>query len=261
MLRLPKLLMRIFAIALQRELSHRANLIAQALTTTTGIAAGAATLLIVYHHVETLAGWRLHETLVLLGAYHVVSGLFQTFVEPNLVWFAAKVLRGELDDLLLQPVPSLFMASFGRAHPWSLAEVLLGLVVVVLGVAGPGAAITVLNAAACALLLAAGVAITWAARVMLASLAFWAPGIEPTVLYSAFWQLGRYPVTIYHQLVRRFLTYVVPVAFIATIPARALTRGVDLSLLATGLGAAVVAVVLARLAWHAGLRRYTSATS
>ena len=259
--RLPKLLVRIFVIALQRELSHRTNLIVQALLTGTGIAAGAATLLIVYRHVETLAGWSLHETLVLLGAYHVVSGLFQCFVEPNLVWFAAKVLRGELDDLLLQPVPSLFMASLGTSQPWSLAEALLGLVVMALGMAGLGSAITAANAAACALLLLAGVAIAWAARVILASLAFWAPGIEPTVLYSAFWQLGRYPVTIYHTLVRRFLTYVVPVAFISTLPARALTRGAELSLLAIGLVAAVSAVVLAHLIWHAGLGRYTSATS
>ncbi len=261
MLRLPKLLVCIFVIALQRELSHRANLIVQALLTTIGIAAGVTTLLIVYRHVETLAGWRLHETLVLLGAYHVVSGLFQTFVEPNLVWFAEKVRRGELDDLLLQPVPSLFMASLGTSQPWSLGEALLGLVVMALGMAGLGGAITAGNATGCALLLLAGVAIAWAARVVLASLAFWAPGIEPTVLYSAFWQLGRYPVTIYHTFVRRFLTYVVPVAFISTIPARALTRGADLPLLVAGLVAAIGAIVLAHLIWHAGLQRYTSATS
>lgn len=74
-------------------------------------------------------------------------------------------------------------------------------------------------------MLAVGIAIAWASRVTLASLAFWAPYLTPDVLYGALWQFGRYPVGIYRQPIRFVLTYVLPVAFIATIGARPEPRG------------------------------------
>jgi ABC-2 family transporter len=88
-----------------------------------------------------------------------------------------------------------------------------------------------------------------------------AVGAEPTVLYAAFWQLGRYPVDVYHPAVRGLLTYLVPVAFISSIPAHTLTHGADPQLLTLGLGAALGLALLARVVWRRGLRRYTSATS
>jgi ABC-2 type transport system permease protein len=255
-----KLLLGIVAISIQRELAHRANLLFEALLALFGTAAGLLALRIVYTQAEALAGWRLEEAIVLLGMYQLVSGLLATFVEPNLAWFAGKVISGELDDLLLKPVPSLLMASLGGCQPWALLQVALGIVIV--GAAAPlETQITATSALSALLLLLAGAVIAWATRVLLASLAFWAPGVEPTVLYSAFWQLGRYPVDIYHPIVRGLLIYLVPVAFVGSIPARALTRGADPALLALGLAAALGAVLLAQAAWRLGLRRYTSATS
>jgi ABC-2 type transport system permease protein len=255
-----KLLLGIVAISIQRELAHRANLLFEALLALFSTAAGLLALRIVYTQAEALAGWRLEEAIVLLGMYQLVSGLLATFVEPNLAWFAGKVIGGELDDLLLKPVPSLLMASLGGCQPWALLQVALGILIV--GAAMPlETQITATNALSALLLLLAGAVIAWATRVLLASLAFWAPGVEPTVLYSAFWQLGRYPVDIYHPIVRGLLIYLVPVAFVGSIPARALTRGADPALLALGLAAALGAVLLAQAAWRLGLRRYTSATS
>lgn len=260
-MRLARLLTGIFVISVQRQLAHRANLAFEALLTATSIGAGAAAVAIVFTHAHRLAGWTLGETIILLGAFSIVSGLLQTFVEPNLAWFAAKVTSGELDDLLLQPVPSLFLASLGTCQPWALFQVALGLLVTAAGVPHLAHSLSAGGVLACALLLAAGVMIAWSYRVVLAGLAFWAPGLEPSVLYFAFWQLGRYPITIYHPALRLLLTYVIPVAFIATVPARALAHGSTPTLLLQSAAAALVATLVAGRVWTAGLRRYTSATS
>jgi len=250
-----------FALSTQRALAHRANLAAEILLTATSVAAGLATLGIVYDHTAALAGWPPAEATVLLGAFFVVSGLLRAFVEPNLSFFAGKVRDGQFDDLLLLPAPSWFLASLGTCEPLALAESLLGAGTIAAGLArlprGPSLGGVLAGGA----LLLAGLAIAWAARVLLASLAFWAPGIEPSVLYGSLWQLGRYPIGIYSPLLRRLLTSLVPVAFITTVPARALTRGADPRTLATALAFALGAVALTRLVWAAGLRRYTSATS
>lgn len=260
-MRLLRIFGRILSIAVQRKLAHRANLVFEGILTTLSVAAGIAAVAIVFTHTHSLAGWSMPEILVLLGMFQVVSGLLATFVQPNLSWFAEKVTGGQLDAILLQPVPSLFSASLGTCEPWSLYQVGLGLAVIGMGAAPLRNDLTFGDASVALVLLAAGTIIAWASRVLLACLAFWAPGVEPTVFYGALWELGRYPINIYHPLVRRLLTYVVPVAFISTIPAQALTRGVSPALLVGGVVAAAAATWLAVSAWNAGLRRYTSATS
>lgn len=106
-----------------------------------------------------------------------------------------------------------------------------------------------------------GIVITWALRMLLASLAFWAPSVELDVLYQALWQCGQYPVSIYRQPIRFALTYILPAAFISTIPASMLIHGTDLLQIATGLIVGTGAAIVVQLVWNAGLRRYTSATS
>ncbi len=261
MARLLRLFAGVFVVSGQRELAHRANLFFQMLTTASRIAAGLATLYVVYAQTERLAGWSLAEATVLLGTYQLVSGVLATFIEPNLIWFSNQVKSGKLDEVLLKPVPSILLASLGTCAPLALSQVALGLVVLGIGIDQLDRIPTLWNATGWLLMLAVGVVITWTSRLLLASLAFWAPHFELDVLYGALWQFGRYPVDIYRQPIRSVLTYVLPVAFIASIPARVLTRGEPPALLFAGFLAGIVAVVAVRSIWEAGLARYTSATS
>jgi ABC-2 type transport system permease protein len=231
------------------------------LMTATGIAAGLAALGIVYTQTRTLGGWSLGEAIVLLGTYEIVSGLLATFIEPNVAWFGEQVKSGKLDDVLLKPVSSVFLVSLGSCAPLALSQVALGVAVLGLGLHTLGTVPTPWGVAGWLVLLAVGVAITWASRVLLASVALWAPSVALDVVYGALWQFGRYPVSMYRTPVRFVLTYVLPVAFISTVPARALTRGAGPALIAVGLVIGTGAIAIVQIVWKAGLRRYTSATS
>jgi ABC-2 type transport system permease protein len=259
-MRLLRLFGAIFSLSLRRELAFRANLLFQLLMTIIGIVAGLATLEIIYTQTSTLGGWNQGEAIVLLGTFQIVSGFLSTFIEPNIVWFAGQVKDGRLDNILLQPVPSIFMVSLGTCAPLGLSQVVVGIIVVVIGLHAQGTLPAWWNLLAWLILLTDGIAITWASRVLLASLAFWAP-VELDVLYGALWQFGRYPVSIYRQPLRFLLSYVLPVAFISTLPASALTRGVSPLQIIAGVVAGVVAIIIVQLVWRIGLRRYTSATS
>ena len=260
-MRLLRLFGAIFSLSLRRELAFRANLVFEMLMTATGIASGLAALGIVYTQTDTLGGWSLGESILLLGTYQIVSGMLSTFVEPNVLWFSGQVKSGKLDDILLKPVPSIFLASLGTCAPLGLSRVAMGVVVLGIGLRELGAVLTLGGVLGWLLMLAAGLAVTWASRVLLACIAFWTPGMDLDVMYSAFWQFGRYPVSIYRQPLRFVLTYLLPVAFIATIPARVLTHGARPVLLLAGPAVGIGAVLVVGLCWNAGLRRYTSATS
>ncbi|EFH83171.1 ABC transporter permease [Ktedonobacter racemifer] len=260
-MKLLQLLGMNFSLSLRRELAFRANLVFQLLLTTLNIASGFVVLSVIYTQTQTLAGWSLGESITLLGTFQVSSGIFSTFVEPNLSWFAGQVRDGKLDHVLLQPAPSLFMVSLGKCAPFALSQVALGLLATILGIVQMGALPSWWGILSWLLLLAVGIVIAWAIRVLLASLAFWSPTAELDVFYSALWQFGRYPVDIYRQPLRFCLTYVLPFAFLATFPVSALTSHADPFLPLTGLIVSSIAYLCVTLVWRAGLRRYTSATS
>jgi ABC-2 type transport system permease protein len=261
MVRLLTLFCAGVSLSLRRLLAFRANLLFQLFTTVTGVIAGLAALAIVYARTETLGGWTLGESIVLLGTYQIMSGVLATFIEPNVQWFAGQVRSGQLDDILLKPVSSIFLVSLGSCAPLGLSAVALGFVVLGAGFGELGVAPDAWSTLSWLVTITTGVILTWASRVLLAIIALWAPALELDVVYNALWQFGRYPVTLYRQPFRFALTYVLPVAFIATIPARALIHGLPplLLVVSSAIGAAAIGVVLA--VWRAGLRRYTSATS
>jgi ABC-2 type transport system permease protein len=258
-------LLRLFgasvSLSLRRVMTFRANVFFQLCTTATGLAAELVALAIVYTHTATLGGWTLGEIIVLLGTYQILSGVRATFIEPNVQWFAGQVRNGQLDDVLLKPVPSLFLVSLGSCAPLGLTGVALGCLVVGAGLHELGGVPNLWGIASWMATISTGMILTWASRVLLAILALWAPALELDIFYGALWQFGRYPITLYRQPFRFALTYIVPVAFIATIPACALIAGAPpLLLLVSGaIGGAAIYLVI--FVWRAGLRRYTSATS
>jgi ABC-2 type transport system permease protein len=251
----------IFSLSLRRELAFRADLVFQVLMTVISLASGVAALGLVYTQTDTLGGWSLAEAIVLLGTYQIVSGILATFIEPNVTWFADQVKSGKLDEVLLKPVPSIFLVSLGSCAPLALSQVGTGIVVLGIGLGQLGTVPTPLGVVGWSALLAVGIVIAWASRVLVASLALWSPGVELDVVYRAMWQFGRYPVSLYRQPLRFVLTWVLPVAFVSTFPTLALTRGVRSILIVGGLCIGLVAIMLVRGIWNAGLRRYTSATS
>lgn len=112
-----------------------------------------------------------------------------------------------------------------------------------------------------AVLVAAATVTTWAVGMIFAGLAFWAPKIDLYSLFGNVWQLARYPADIYARPLRRVFTYVLPLAVVASAPARVLARPADALLVLGALVTTAAAVLVAILVWRTGLRRYTGASS
>ena len=75
------------------------------------------------------------------------------------------------------------------------------------------------------------------------------------------YEAGRWPTSLYPGWLRFALTFLVPVAFVTTVPAEALTGRLSPATLA---GAALLAIALAvvsRVFWRAGLKRYAGASA
>jgi ABC-2 type transport system permease protein len=73
--------------------------------------------------------------------------------------------------------------------------------------------------------------------------------------------MARYPVGVYPDWIRLVLTWIIPLGFITTVPAQALTEGLEKSLLLAAFLMAGVFFLGATAFFRAGLRRYDSASS
>ena len=257
-------LLRLFAVGFGRSaqaaLAFRINLLFDIVLAIIGLFVSLATVFVVYSRTDSLAGWTEAETYVLIGTFQLLSSLKSTFIDPNLSWFPENGIRqGKLDTYLLQPAPTLYLASLARSSPLSLIQFVLGLAIIAVGlnnhVPTPDAIL------AWALTLVAALAVTWAMGVLLACLAFWAPRLALDVFYTSAWELARYPTDIYRRPLRLALTYLFPLTLIATIPTTTLLNGPHLLVLASTSAGAALAFLLATTAWRLGLTRYTGATS
>jgi ABC-2 type transport system permease protein len=250
----------LFSLSVRRAVAFRADLLFELVVTIVGAGASVAALLVVYTRTDTLGGWGPGEAIALLGTFQILSGLRTTFVEPNLQFFGDQVKSGRFDAILLQPAPSILLASLGSCAPTALIRVGLGVGIAVTGAVQADLAVTPGGVAAWLVVVAAATVTMWATRVLTASVVFWAFGLNLDVLYDAVWQFGRYPVQIYGSGLRVVLTYVVPVSMIATVPVEAL-RGGAVWAVPVAMIVAMGTSTAAWLVWRRGLRRYTSATS
>jgi ABC-2 type transport system permease protein len=226
----------------------------------------------IFHNTTTLGqGWELPHMLALVGVYRLVAGGIRMSIVPNMRKVLEDIREGTLDFVLMRPVNAQFLVSIREFVVWRVADVLLGLGVI--GFAcfrlmdhlplGPVVEFVVV--------LAAGFAIVYSVWLMLATLCFWFIRIQN--IEMVFWNVfeaGRFPIVIYRPWVQWVLTFVLPLAFITTIPAAAVFDDPTLvpSALSLPIPLSLVAVLLAAVTlfasswfWRFGLRHYSGASA
>ena len=260
-MRLLRFLGLTLALSFARDLAYRLNFAFALLQAVVLAAAGMLTIGMIYRHADALAGWSEAEVLVLFGMFQVMSGLLATFVEPNTRWFGNMVRAGAIDDVLLKPMPGLFLASLGRHAPAGLVQVVAGLATVAWGLTTHARWPTGADLVVWAALVALGIVIVWAMRVGMALVSLVAPSLTLDVVYDSAWQFTRYPIGMYGKGLRAGLMWALPLTYVATAPALALLGKATVPVVAGAAAVAGLMVTLTIAIWRFGIARYTGATS
>lgn len=248
---------------LQYRLSFALNLVGTALISFVDFAA----ILVIFGRVDALAGWTVAEVGFLYGITSIAFALADLLV-GHLDQLPQLIRTGELDVLLVRPVGSLFQVVSSDFALRRLGKVLQALVVLVVALAHLEVEWTVGRVAMLPLMVVTGVAIFCGVWVIVSTVAFWL--VDSGEVANAFTYGGgfltQYPVGVYGGWLRRFVIFVVPLAFVGYFPA-AYVLGKDDGLglpAAVRFAAPVVAVVVAVCAsfvWRGAVRRYRSVGS
>jgi ABC-2 type transport system permease protein len=243
------------------QLEYRANFIVNlvgSLFTAVGSLFGLSVLLA---GGSSLGGWNQLEAIVVVGVFTLIEGYMGMFLYSNLNKISEGVRTGSMDFTLLKPLDSQFLVSSRNVNILRIADLFIGTGLIIYAstrlasVQAPGILIAVL-------LILAGFASVYSIWFMLCTTAFWWVGVENiTELFWGFFRAGQFPVTAFPGWGRILFTFVIPVAFITTVPAEALIGRGKLETAIGALGVALLLLVVSRLFWKFALRNYTSASS
>ena len=261
-MRYLKLLGILYKYSIIGELEYRVEFLANVFMNLFWLGWAVAGVAVFFLHTDRLGDWSWPEVLMVVALFTLFSGLMEAFLRPNVGAVLDEIRDGTFDFVLLKPINVQFLASLRNIVIWRLSDVVIGLGLIVYALGQLHITPVWWQIALFILMLVSGAAIVYALWLIMVSLAFWFVRLDNfTELFYAFYEAGRYPVTIYRGLVRGLLTFVVPIAFITTFPASALLGKLDVSTALLGVGLAGVLFVLASRFWSFALRHYSSASS
>jgi ABC-2 type transport system permease protein len=241
-------------------MEYRLNFAIATLTSLGNLAGSWFGLFLFYRTGYTFEGWNWSEALIVLGIFTILQGFSGTFLAPNLNSIVKQVENGTLDFVLLKPIDSQFWLSLRTLSPWGLPDLFFGLMLV--GYAGSQLELTFADYALGLIPLGLGLIILYNLWFMLGTTSIWfVKTYNVTEVLRGMLEAGRFPMVAYPVSYRVFFTFVVPVAFLTTVPAEALLGRSNLTWLIGSAFLALVLVGIARAFWRFALRFYTSASS
>lgn len=257
-------LYRVFARNnLVRELEFRANFWAKVFTNVGWLVSFVLFLKIIFTNTDAVGTWTEGQIFLLFGTFILVRSLMDILFTQNLSKIPELVRMGTMDFVLTKPVPSLFYVS---ARYLSLDEI--GSFFGAVGVLGYSVRLlhlvpTIAQVGAWLVLVLLGLVTLYAIQLLLMTLSFWLIRIDNlSALTDTVVFIARYPPDIFPALMRFFVSFVIPLAFVAAVPASVLLGKSDAlpALLASALIAATF-LLLANGFWRYATRSYTSASS
>lgn len=222
---------------------------------------------VLFSNTETLGDWTLSEVAFLYGSAGVCFGLADLIV-GQIDLLPAKIKDGSFDVVLTRPVNALVNLAASEFTLRRFGKISQAATVLVVSLVVNDIEWTPGRLLALVMMVISGTVIAMAAWVTTSSIAFWFVNTREAA--NAFTYGGNlaiaYPLHLFDQWLRVLLTYVIPLVFVSYVPALyILDLDTPLNLPDElrwgGPVAAIMMVVVARLVWRAGLRRYSSTGS
>ena len=261
-MRYLRLIPTFIKVNLQMSLAYRSEAVSEILLDLIWLGWELVSLQIIFSNTVSLGGWGRGELIVLLGVLWMVNTFMSALIWPNTEKFNASVRDGSLDYMLLQPANSMFLVSFSRITVWRLADLVLAIILIAVGVNMAGEVTTPLNILLFSILTVSGALVIYSLWIVLIAFTFWFTKFDNNVtILQALTDTGRYPITVYPWWLRVIVTYIVPIGLATTIPVQALRGELTGWNVLVFLGVSLAAVFIASRVWKVGVKRYSGASS
>jgi ABC-2 type transport system permease protein len=217
---------------------------------------------LIFSNVRQVAGWDLDRMFILTGTFLLVEGLSSALFQRNMQRLSEMVNKGELDFVLTRPISSQFLVSIRYVDFGDLPTALVGIVYVAIGLGRLGLQPGLLEILSYLVIVTCALFSLYALWFMAVTLVLWTGRINNiSAVAPPFVEMARMPSDVYRGLARPILTYGLPIAAIATLPAKALLGVLDQGMVPYQIVLTAVLLWASHRFWHYSLRKYSSASS
>lgn len=179
-------------------------------------------IFVVVRSVNSLAGYTPHQVVFFFLVFNLVDITAQ-FLFRAVYSFRPLVVEGGFDFYLVKPLPSFFRPLFGWADIFDFMILVPLWVFTLYFVLSYGLVREPIHLIYFLILYLASIVIAFAFHLFVASVCVMTTEIDHLILvYRDLINMARFPTDIYHPGIRWVLTFVIPVAVMVTIPAKAL---------------------------------------
>ncbi len=252
--------LRVLSTAWRAELAgaaeYRGDLVIGTIVTTIWLGISVAPVLVVALHTGDANGWTLPKLLFLQAVWYLLDAVVWVVLIVNVGYWEDEVRVGQLDGRLLRPVNSLALCSLSRLHVPDLPKVVLAFGLGALAIALGGGPAGWLPSLAAAVSIASALVLTWALGVLANYKVLTHVRFDGWSVLFAAQNLARVPIPFYGPFLRIVLTVVVPIAFLATVPAEIFYGDASAWLALVAVALAVVSVRLTAVLWRREVGRY-----
>jgi ABC-2 type transport system permease protein len=245
------------------DLEYRANIVAKIVTDILWYVAQLSTFEVLITHTPDLAGWSIQELRFFMAILFLVDAVFMLLFSENMDQLPLKVANGELDLLLTKPVNSQFMVSLNKINcPYLVNIFVLVLWTIYVVYQLPQAMEPLRLALLIGFAMPVGLVVFYCMRFWIASLSliFVRTDNLPMIFYQVY-RFGVRPYRFYPFWLRVAVLTIIPVGFIAGVPAEIVLGELPIGLLLWGIALAALALLGTRKFWAFALTRYSSASS
>ena len=261
----PALAIALWAAGLRGALQYRTDTFIETVMALAFQGTGFAFVWVVLSRFESLAGWTLGQVAFLYGLRLIVHAATGVLTGPvfGLEW---QVRSGQFDRYLVRPMSPLVQFMTQGAQISIIGDLIGGMAIFAVANQVVGLAWSPLSVLYLLLAIVGGALAESAVRILIASLSFRFRASQSLLFLadSVVSTYANYPLTIFGAVLQFALTFLVPVAFVAFVPAtvlldRTAELGVNplLAYLAPSVG--LIWIALATRVFDRELRRYQSA--
>lgn len=214
-----------------------------------------------YLYTDKIYSWTKYEFILILGTYFIVDSLFSSVILPNLNELSDRIRTGEMDFFILKPIDTQFLVFTYQVDLGLVFAFGIGVFFILYSLAHLHLPLDLLTVLLYMLLTANGVIIFASITFIISSFAFKTIKIDYTHnIFLTFAQFARKPFDIYPAILRYIMIFVIPLGFIAYIPAGFLLGKIrylwSLSFVITPL-----LFLISRLVWNQLIKNYGSSSS
>jgi ABC-2 type transport system permease protein len=246
--------------AVTAELEYRFNFIIAMVSSFANLIGSLFNLFLFYGTGYTFHGWTWDEAMIVVGIFTFFQGISATFLVPNLNRIVEQVEKGTLDFVLLKPISSQFWLSCRILSPWGFSDLVFG--VIIIFYFSSKLSLHLGDYILSCITIILGITILYGIWFILGATSVWFVKIyNVTEVLRGLLEAGRYPMSAYPTVYRFVFTFVIPITFLTTVPAKVLLGKIEVLWILGAILIALSLLLISHYFWQFALRFYTSASS